>query len=90
MIVEYHNDMRTFSRVSLTCFYVVKGFFFTTLAAFSGPPVLLILLSSPMHSFFFGMSQIVDMATSKVLAITWIEDRLDYFGFSFFCDFIFL
>ncbi len=57
---------------------VVKGVFFTrerilrssTTVVFRGLPGLLVLLSSPVHSFFLRMFQTVVLATPNVFAIS--------------------
>jgi len=59
-------------------FLDVKGVFFTrerilrlsTTVVFRGLLGLLVLLSSPVHSFFLRMFQTVDLVTPKVFAIS--------------------
>ena len=79
--VDFHNDTPTFSRVFLTCLYVLKCFFFAkekilpsfTLVVCCVLPGCLMLLTSPVHSFFLRMYQNVGFATPKYFAISLID-----------------
>lgn len=62
--VDFDNDMSTFHRVFLTCLHVLKGFIFTNKKipsnVFFGLPGLLMLFSSPLHSFFLRIIGLTD------------------------------
>lgn len=86
LIVDFDTDAPTSSRVFLnSCFFTL--FFFTkerilppsTFGVFCGLPGLLMLPSSPVHSFFFRMYQIVDLATPKVFPIS-LRDLFSFFS----------
>ena len=78
LIVDFETHTPASWRVFLIWPAVVKGFFFTrernllssTTVVFHGLPGLLVLLSSPVHSFFVRMFQTVDLATLNVFAIS--------------------
>ena len=78
LIVDFDTHTPTSWRVFWPT--VVKGFFFTrerillssTTVVFRGLPGLLVLLSSPVRSFFLRMFQTVDLATPNVFAISLI------------------
>ena len=80
LIVDFDTYIPTSWRVFLIWPTVEKGFFFTreiiillsTTVVFRGLPGLLVLLSSPVHSFFLRMFQTVDLATPNVFAISLI------------------
>ncbi len=78
LIVDFDTHTPTSWRVFLSWPTVVKGVFFTrerilrssTTVVFRGLPGLLVLLSSPVHSFFLRMFQKVVLATPNVFAIS--------------------
>ena len=80
LIVDFDTHTPTSWRLFLIWPTVVKGFFFTreiillssTTVVFHGLPGLLVLLSSPVRSFFLIMFQTVDLATPIVFAISLI------------------
>ena len=80
LIVDFDTHTSTSWRVFLIWRTVVKEFFFTreiillssTAVVFRGLPGLLVLLSSPVRSFFLRMFQTVDLATPNVFAISLI------------------
>ena len=77
LIVDFDTHTPTSWRVLLIWPTVVKGFFFTreiilrssTTVVFRGLPGLLVLLSSPVRSFFLRMFQTVDLATPNFFDI---------------------
>ncbi len=78
LIVDFDTHTPTSWRVFLIWPTVVKGVFFTrerilrssTTVVFRGLPGLLVLLSSPVRSFFLRMFQTVVLATPNVFAIS--------------------